>query len=94
MLKPWEKPQLINKDGRWVVAVPVDDRTRRDYDITGDMHGWLQCEVEKKLSNLSDEVKANGDMMLHWVQNNPNPPGINLYALGNWLLNLAAAIRR
>lgn len=43
--KPWEKPQLIKQEDRWVVVVPVDDRTCRHLDVTEDMNGWIEQET-------------------------------------------------
>lgn len=45
-MNPWEKPRLIKKENRWVVAIPVDDRTFREVDITEDMNGWIEQSMQ------------------------------------------------
>ena len=44
-------------------------------------------------SMLGAEMKENADAILRWLEMNPNPVGLNLYALGGRLNVLAAALQ-
>ena len=60
-MKPWEKPQLIKQEDRWVVVVPVGDRTCRHLDVTEDMNGWINRETAPIWEALEGLLKPHRD---------------------------------
>jgi len=49
--------------------------------------------AEDLLPVLAEELELNGKALGVWLENNQNPVGINLYALSERLINLAAALK-
>ncbi len=71
-MKPWEKPSLTNQEGRWIVVVPIDLQTFRNYDITEDIKGLIWREQEPFREAL---VKIlNTEIGMEW-QNDRGPEG-------------------